>query len=80
MFNMWAPRSDAHTEDWSAGRDDSTMPWFARCDWIEYHEWDSTTGSFELKWRDDFNSLDLSKWKIADNEGFDQNLATYVKS
>ena len=31
-----------------------------------------------LDWRDDFNSLDGSKWNVSNNEGFDQNLATYM--
>ena len=75
---MWAPRSDAHTEDWSAGRDDSTMPWFAKMDYVEYYSYDEMDDSFDLKWRDDFKYLDKTKWKVSQNEGFDQNLATYM--
>ena len=53
MFNLWAPRSDAHEADWSAGRDDTTMPWFAKCDYIEYYSW-SGDDEFEFEWREDF--------------------------
>ena len=77
MFNMWAPTFDAHKDDWSKGRDESTMPWTASCDYIEYYRYDSQSDDFVLGWRDDFNYLDSSKWKVSDNEGFDQNLATY---
>ena len=52
---MWAPRWDAHTEDWSKGRDESTMPWLAKMDWVEYYSWDAQTDSFNLEWRDDFD-------------------------
>lgn len=78
MFNMWAPDWYAHTEDWSKGRDDSTMPWFAKCDYIEYHSWDADTDTFEHQWTEDFDTLDLKKWKVAQNEGFGENLATYM--
>ena len=79
-FNMWAPRADAHDVDWSAGRDDSTMPWYAKVDWIEYHAWDPNTDTFNFQWRDDFDSFDYSKWAIANNFGFDQNLSTYMNT
>lgn len=78
MFNMWAPRSDAHTEDWSAGRDDSTMPWYAKCDYIDYYSWFEDEDDFSFQWRENFETLDSSKWTVAQNAGFDQNLATYM--
>ena len=78
MFNLWAPRSDAHTEDWSAGRDDSTMPWYAKCDYIDYYSWNSETDDFQLEWSEQFDELDPAKWTVAQNVGFDQNLATYM--
>ena len=81
LFNMWAPRSDAHEEDWSVGRDDTTMPWFAKVDYFEYYEYVESDDSFKLNWRDDFNTIDSNDWTIADdNSTFDQSLSTFVKS
>ena len=78
---MWAPRFDAHDNaDWSAGRDDSTMPWFAEFDYIEYSKWVPETDSFEYVWRDEFDGdhLDFNKWMIYDKTGgFTENLSTY---
>ena len=78
LFNMWSPASFAHTEDWSAGRDDSTMPWYAMADWIEYHSWDENTDTFNFSWRDDFDTLDYSKWTPAHEFTFNENLSTYM--
>ena len=64
---MWAPRYDAHDEDWSVGRDESTMPWYTKVDYVEYHYYDSATDSFVFAWRDEFDSLDESKWKVQDD-------------
>lgn len=81
MLNLWVPRYDAHEEDWSVGRDDSTMPWYAKFDYVEYYSWDPATDSFHLAWRDDFDYLDEQRWKVQDDTStFDQSLSTYVKS
>ena len=86
MLNFWAPRADAHAsdfqQDWSAGRDDSTMPWQAVYDFVEAYDYNSATGGFELAWRDDFDgtSLDTTKWSAANNVGWDQNLSTFMSS
>uniref|UniRef100_A0A7S3MIW7 Uncharacterized protein n=1 Tax=Favella ehrenbergii TaxID=182087 RepID=A0A7S3MIW7_9SPIT len=80
MFNMWAPDVHAHDEDWSKGRDDSTLPWYAKADWIEYHAWDPHTDTFHLEWRDEFDHLDHNRWSVPDNFGFDGNLSTYMAS
>ena len=72
MLNLWAPRYDAHDEDWSVGRDESTMPWYAKVDYVEYYSWDAATDSFVFEWRDDFDSLDESRWMVQnDTSTFD---------
>ena len=59
QFNMWAPRSDAHPEaDWNKGLDESTFPWYAKMDWVEYYSWDSSSDDFQLQWHDNFDWLD----------------------
>ena len=80
MMNMWAPDVHAHTEDWSAGRNDSTMPWYAKADWVEYYSWDSESDTFKLEWRDDFDWLDTGRWSIGDNQAWDGNLARFMSS
>ena len=85
-LNFWAPRSDAHEsdfgQDWAEGRDDSTMPWVAMFDYVEVYSYDVETRKFELAWRDDFDgdSLDTTKWTVADNLGWDTNLSTFMAS
>ena len=80
MFNMWAPRWDAHDEDWSAGRDDSTMPWYAKLDYVEYWSYDQATGQFNQEWVDNFDTLDPNMWTISHEKGFDENLSTYMNT
>ena len=77
---MWAPRWDAHTEDWSKGRDESTLPWLAKMDWVEYHSWDPHTDTFNLEWRDDFNFLDHHRWSVTDGLAWEGNLSKFEAS
>ena len=80
QFNMWAPRYDAHPVDWSKGRDDASFPWYAKLDWLEYSSYDAHTDDFSMAWHDSFDWLDQSRWAVADNMGWDQNLSTYMAS
>lgn len=43
---MWVPRADAHPVDWSKGRDDSSFPWYAKVDWVEYSSYDAHSNDF----------------------------------
>lgn len=81
MFNIWAPTKEEHEDigDWSKDRDDSTMPWYARLNYIDYYSWDAQTDSFNYQWREDFDTYDASKWVPSDNKGWGGNLATYKK-
>ena len=81
MLNLWCPRYDAHDEDWSVGFDESTLPWYVKVDYVEYHYYDSATDSFVLSWRDEFDQLDESKWRIQhDDSTFNESLSTYQRS
>ena len=35
-MNFWTPT----WEDWGSGRNDSTMPWYSKYDYIEAYDWD----------------------------------------
>ena len=75
---MWAPASNAHAgSDWHAGFDDSTMPWYAMMDSVEYHSWNPATNDFDFEWADDFSSFDTNKWVVSNDKGFAENHATY---
>ena len=80
-MNYWSTRSDEHPpEDWHAGFDDSTMPFHALYDYVEAYDYNQSTGEFELRWRDDFDYLDYSRWAVIDNKGWDTNLSTFMAS
>jgi hypothetical protein len=59
-------------DDWGSGRDDSTMPWYAKYDFVETYTYDQESDSFSLNWRDDFSGeLDPKRWRISDNWSFE---------
>ena len=74
-MNFWTPTWD----DWGQGRNDSTMPWYAKYDWVEVYDYNQGSDSFTLRWRDDFNSLDTAtRWTVSDGWSFDQNSSTFM--
>ena len=86
MLNFWAPRSDAHisdfNQDWSKGMDDSKMPFYATFEDVQVFRYDEKYKNFQLEWTEDFSgtSLDETKWTVAENVGWDQNLSTFYSS
>lgn len=44
------------------GRDLTKAPYHAYYDWVEVYNYDTETKQFTLEWRDDFNTLDYTKW------------------
>ena len=60
--------------------DDATMPWFTRYDWVEVYDYNQWNDSFTLKWRDDFNTLDLDRWFRSDGWSFDSNSSLFLAS
>ena len=74
-MNFWTPMWD----DWGGGRNDSTMPWFAKYDYIEAYDWDAATDTFNLRFRDDFDTLDRNIWRVSDNWGFNDNSSLFVE-
>jgi hypothetical protein len=66
------------------------MPWYAKYDFVEFWEYvppqdlDSTSGAdqshpFKFGWRDDFDTLDESRWKVSENWTFQENDVTFWK-
>jgi len=73
-MNFWTPEWDT----WGRGLDDSTMPWYARYDYVEAYDWDESNDAFVLRFRDDFNTLDRSIWRVSDPWTFDDNSTLFV--
>merc|ERR1711974_534137 len=73
-MNFWTPMWN----DWGGGRNDSTMPWFARYDYVEAYDWSETEG-FTLRFRDDFDTLDYTRWRVSENWGFNDNSSLFVE-
>jgi len=74
-MNFWTPM----WADWGGGRDDRSMPWYARYDYIEAYDWDSSTDTFNLRFRDDFDTLDQNIWRVSENWSFNDNSSLFVE-
>ena len=76
FMNFWTPEFYS----WGKGRDDSTMPWYTRYDYVETYAWDIASGDYVLLWRDDFDFLDTTRWSVANGWSFDNNSSNFIKS
>jgi len=76
MMNFWTPC----WEPWNDYFDDAEMPWYAKYDYIEVHDYDHDTKDFKLRWKDDFNTFDSHKWYASDNWGFENNSSLFMSS
>ena len=56
------------------------MPWYAEYDYVEAYDYDEGTDSFQLRFRDDFDTLDESRWDIVNYGGFEANSCTFMSS
>ena len=54
------------------------MPWHAKYDYVEAYDYDVNTDTFTLRFRDDFDFLDESIWKVSHNAGFEQNSSRFM--
>lgn len=77
FMDFWTPTFAG----WGDNMDnDATMPWYTRYDWVEVYDYNSWNDSFTLKWRDDFNRLDLDRWFVSKGWAFDMNSSLFVES
>lgn len=76
-MNHWA----ANISDWVGAFDKSAMPSFQYVDYISYSSYTKGQGpdgsDFTLAWKDDFNTIDGSRWLKADWT-FDENYADFL--
>lgn len=67
MMNVWNPAYP----NWAGVLNPAALPAFAYYDWVSYYAYTPGSGSygtgnnFSLKWKDDFNSWDQSRWEKA---------------
>ena len=69
---FWTPTWD----NWGGGRDDSTMPWYARYDYVEAWDYNVETRDFSLRFRDDFSFFNSSIWSKTGG-GFESNSSSF---
>lgn len=72
-FNIWASESVPWVGSW----DDSKLPVYQYVNYIDYKAYNTETKVFEGGWRDDFNTLDTSRWSKA-NWTFDTNRVDFL--
>jgi hypothetical protein len=76
-LSFWTPEwIEKHLED------DSTMPWYTRYDYVEAYDYkgkNESTGEdmFELRFKEDFDTLDTDRWILGDHT-FEDNNARFV--
>ena len=76
MMNFWTPC----WSPWNDYFDDAEMPWYAKYDYVEVHDYNVDTKEFKLRWKDDFNTFDSKKWYASDNWGFENNSSLFMSS
>jgi len=74
MMNVW-PSSSV---DWAGKIDASKFPLEAAYDYVKYYSYQPTSkDTFKLKWTEDFNQLDFSRWQLATHT-FDTNECVFI--
>lgn len=70
-FDFWA----ANNPGWSGAWNNNILPIQMFVNWVEYYTWNGA--GFDLAWRDDFNSLDTSRW-VREAHTFDGNEVDFI--
>lgn len=61
-FNIWASTS----EPWVGAFNPSILPVYQFVNYMEFYSYNTSSKSFTLSWRDDFNNFDTNRWSKAD--------------
>lgn len=75
-MNFWTPTFDK----WGRGLDEAQMPFYTKYDYVEAYDWDASTDSFTLRFRDDFDTLDQNTWRVSDEWGFPDNSTKFMET
>lgn len=74
MMNFWPPT----WSPWGDNFSEAGMPFYDLYDYVSIYKYDKISDSFYLYWKDDFNTLDYSKWEVSNNWGFDGNNCMFM--
>lgn len=75
-MNFWTPK----WEQWGKGLNDATMPWYTRYEYVEAYDYNQDTKEFVLRFRDDFETLNLSRWNVSNNWTFPENSTVFMEN
>ena len=75
IMNFWTPTFWS----WHDGFEADGMPWYAEYDWVEVHDYDEKSKTFTQRWKDEFNSIDYSRWEVASSGSFQQNTCEWSR-
>lgn len=82
MMNLWA----SEVPDWVGPWDPSVMPVESEYDYVRCYDYTPGTGNagtgnnFTLRWEDDFDELDRSRWTVEEFGGFGGNYCAFEAS
>ena len=75
-MNFWTPNWDL----WGRGLDPSQMPFYTRYDYVEAYDYNVLTRQFNLRFRDDFNTLDRNIWRVSNDWTFPENDSVFMEN
>ena len=75
-MDFWTPTFKGWGDDFN----DAAMPWYTEYKWVEVQDYDHTTKQFKPRWKDNFESLDLSRWTVGNDWSYDGNSSRYFYS
>ena len=75
-MNFWTPNWDA----WGNGLDPSQMPFYTRYDYVEAYDYNEQTAQFDLRFRDDFDTLDRNIWRVSNEWTFPENDSIFMEN
>ena len=76
MMNFWTPTNDS----WGHNFSTDGMPFWALYDYVEAYTWTGFGSSFDLLWRDDFDTFDENRWIKSEDWSFNDNSSTFYSS
>lgn len=53
------------------------MPFYTKYDWVEVWDYNVASDDFTRRWRDEFETLDLSRWIVRNDMSYDGNSSRF---
>ena len=80
MMNLWAADNPAWVGNW----DPTVMPQESEYDFVKYYSYTpgsgnyGTNNNYTFQWEDQFDSLNIDRWKVEEYGGFSGNFCTFT--